>query len=72
MLSEKQCKARERQHRDSGNEPLNMTENTVCLKYGNTVIRVIEHFPKEGKSVTDLLENTIRYEGRKTENSQSS
>ena len=67
MLSEKQRMAMERKRCDTGHEPLNMTENVVEYTHGNTIIRIIEHFPKEGKSVTDLLENVIRYEERHTE-----
>ena len=65
MLSEKQRKPRERKRCDTGHEPLNMTVNIVEKTYGNTTIRIIEHFPKEGKSVTKLLENVILSEGRK-------
>ena len=38
--------------------------------HGNTIIRVVEHFKEEGSTITDLLENAIRFEGKRMEDKE--
>lgn len=45
----------------SGNERF---EQENIYVDGNTIIRINEFFPDTGPTITELLENVIRYEGR--------
>lgn len=45
----------------SGNERL---EQENIYVDGNTIIRINEFFPDTGPTITELLENIVRYEGR--------
>ena len=66
MLTEKPCTPTGVTHSDSGNEPKMIANNPVCRTYGNTIIRINEHFPEKGRSAAELIERTIRYEQKKT------
>ena len=67
MLTEKPCNPTEVTHSDSGNEPKKIAINPVCRTYGNTIIRINEHFPEKGRLATELIERTIRYEQKITD-----
>jgi len=45
----------------SGNERF---EQENIYVDGNTIIRINEFFPDTGPTITELLENVVRYEGR--------
>ena len=47
----------------SGNERF---EQENIYVDGNTIIRINEFFPDTGPTITELLENVVRYEGRMT------
>ena len=67
MLTEKPCTPTGVTHSDSGNEPKKIANNPVCRTYGRTIIRINEHFPEKGRSATELIERTIRYEQKITD-----
>ena len=67
MLTEKPCTLTGVTHSDSGNEPKKIAINPVCRTYGNTIIRINEHFPEKGRLATELIERTIRYEQKITD-----
>ena len=67
MLTEKPCNPTGVTHSYSGNEPKKTANNSVCRTYGNTIIRINEHFPEKGKSAAELIERTIRYEQKTTD-----
>lgn len=39
-------------------------DGTLYFLYGNTRIKVTEHFAENGKTVVDLLEDVILYEAK--------
>ena len=67
MLTEKPCTPTGVTHSDSGNEPKKIANNPVCHTYGNTIIRINEHFSENGRSAAELIERTIRYEQKITD-----
>lgn len=42
-------------------------DNAKYYTDGKTVIRIREYFPEAGKTATELIERTIRYESRITD-----
>jgi len=42
-------------------------DGTTYFYCGNTRIKVVEHFPEDGKSMETLIEDVIRYAGNRNQ-----
>ena len=46
---------------------MNTSKNEKCFSYGKHQVRVIEHFAKSGKTLSQLIAELVLQEARKSE-----